>query len=97
MEYDLPPVINIDASLVNVQRGDVMIIRMPENVHFNDRTKIANIIRDMLITQDIDIPILTIPYKWDVMMVEKEDVHTFEDIDQDDETEEEEEEYDEET
>jgi len=83
MDKALPPVINIDASLVNVQRGDVMIIRMPENVKFDDRTKIANIIRDMLITQGIDIPVLTIPYKWDVMMVEKDEVDNFGDVDQD--------------
>ena len=71
MEESLPPVINIDASLVNVQRGDAMVIRMPENVDWEERHRIAKVIRDMLRTQGITIPVFTLPYKWDVMMIEK--------------------------
>ncbi len=77
MEYELPPVVNVDASLVNVQRGDVMVIRMPDNVNWEERHKVAKVIRDMLITQGIDIPVLTLPYKWDVMMVEKGEAYKF--------------------
>jgi hypothetical protein len=77
MEETLPPVVNIEASLVNVQRGDVMVIRMPENLHWEERHRVAKVIRDVLRTQSIDIPVLTLPYKWDIMMVEKGEAWKF--------------------
>lgn len=77
MEQDLPPIINIDASLVNVQRGDVMVIRMPDNLDWEERHRIAKVIRDMLRTQGITIPVLTLPYKWDIMMVEKGETYKY--------------------
>lgn len=85
MEYDLPPVVNIDASLVNVQRGDVMVIRVPDNVRWEERQKIAKIIRDVLLTQEINIPVLILPYKWDIMMVEKNEAYEAYEYEEDEE------------
>lgn len=81
MEEQLPPVINIEASLVNVQRGDVMVIRMPENLKEGEYNRISKIIRDMLVTQGIKIPVLVLPFKWDIMMVEKDEIKEQECVD----------------
>ena len=81
MEKQLPPVINIEASLVNVQRGDVMVIRMPDNLREGEYDRIAKIIRDMLVTQDVNIPVLALPHKWDIMMVEKDEIKEQECVD----------------
>lgn len=67
---------NIEASLMNVQRGDVMVIRFPENegLSMQKREEIAKNIREMLVINNISIPVVFLPYKWDVLMVEKNKV-----------------------
>ncbi len=68
------PVINIEASLVNVQRGDVMILKYPDGMSKLEKERTTMLIRDMLLANGIDIPVLTFPKNWDVMMVEKAEV-----------------------
>ena len=77
----LPPVINIEASLVNVQKGDVMVIRMPPDLPQIEYDRVSRIIRDMLRTQNVKIPVLVLPAAWDVMMVEKQDAEKQECVD----------------
>lgn len=84
MEETLPPVINIDASLLNVQKGDVMVIRMPSGLPQTEYDRISKIIRDMLVTQGIVIPVLTLPAKWDVMMVRTDEIDQFKEDENDD-------------
>lgn len=73
----LPPVINIEASLLNVQKGDVMVIRMPAGLPQTEYDRVSRIIRDMLVTQGVIVPVLTLPAKWDVMMVRTDEVDQF--------------------
>jgi len=77
MNKELPPVINIDASLLNIQKGDVLVIRMPAGLPEGEYDRVSKIIRDMLVTQGITIPVLTLPAKWDVMMVRSDEVDKF--------------------
>ena len=80
MEDEKQPVINIEASLVNVQRGDVMIVKFPDTV-INPINKeiLAKRIRDMLLVNGVDIPVLVFPHSWDVIMVEKDEVKKWQD------------------
>ncbi len=71
MEEETQPVINIEASLINVQRGDVMILKYQDGMSSYEKEKTTKIIRDMLLINGIDIPVLTFPKNWDIMMVEK--------------------------
>lgn len=70
---------NIEASLMNVQRGDVMVIRFPEEENLDERKRevIAKNIREMLTVNGVDIPVIILPYKWDVIMVEKDEVELY--------------------
>ena len=74
MKDETQPVINIEASLINVQRGDVMILKFPDGMPRLEKEATTRIIRDMLLANGVDIPVLTFPKNWDVMMVEKNEV-----------------------
>lgn len=74
MEDESQPVINIEASLINVQRGDVMILKYPDGMIRLQKENTTTIIRDMLLANGIDIPVLTFPKDWDVMMIEKNEM-----------------------
>ena len=84
MEEETQPVINIEASLINVQRGDVMILKYPDHMNRHEKERTTRIIRDMLLANGIDIPVLTFPKNWDVMMVEKGEAHKFEEDEKND-------------
>ena len=85
MNEETQPVINIEAALVNVQRGDVMIIKYPDTVINSSDLKpvnkelLAKRIRDMLLVNGVDIPVLVFPHSWDIIMVEKGDVKKWQD------------------
>ena len=74
MEDETQPIINIEASLINVQRGDVMILKYPDGLSKLAKESTTRIIRDMLLANGVEIPVLTFPKSWDVMMVEKNEV-----------------------
>ncbi len=74
MEDEAQPIINIEASLINVQRGDVMILKYPDGMNRFEKEATTRIIRDMLLANGVDIPVLTFPKNWDVMMIEKAEV-----------------------
>ncbi|KKN13628.1 hypothetical protein LCGC14_1004360 [marine sediment metagenome] len=85
MNEETQPVINIEAALVNVQRGDVMIIKYPDTVINSSDLKpvnkelLAKRIRDMLLVNGVDIPVLVFPHSWDIIMVEKGEVKKWQD------------------
>ena len=73
------PIINVESSLINVQRGDVMILKYPDGMSKLEKEGITRIIRDMLLANSIDIPVLVFPKSWDIMMVEKGEVKKWQD------------------
>lgn len=65
--------IQVDANLMNVQQGDVLALRFPTDMSVEVRTEMLKRIQDMFTVNGVDIPVIALPKRIDVVMLKKDD------------------------
>lgn len=73
-------IVNIDAALMNVQKGDALVLFAPEDTSDKRIDRVVERIQEVFVVNDIDMSVIVLPDTWLGFVTQGEDTEKYKEV-----------------